>query len=93
MPLKQIKTGVSATTGEVATGNPTNYYQKQQSMNKILFKTLLLTIMATLWGSSAWAEETEATLDHTAGAQWGSNTGASTVDAEKEHYNNDASSS
>lgn len=31
--------------------------------------------------------------DHTAGAQWGSNTGASTVDAEKEHYNNDASSS
>ena len=33
-----------------------------------------------------------ATLDHTAGAQWGSNTGASTVDAEKEHYNNDAAS-
>ncbi len=30
--------------------------------------------------------------DHTAGAQWGSNKGASTVDAEKEHYNNDASS-
>lgn len=29
--------------------------------------------------------------EHTAGAQWGSNTGASTVDAEKEHYNNDAS--
>ena len=33
-----------------------------------------------------------ATLEHTAGAQWGSNTGASTVDAEKEHYNNDAAS-
>lgn len=33
-----------------------------------------------------------ATLDHTAGAQWGSNTGASTVDSEKEHYNNDAGS-
>lgn len=30
--------------------------------------------------------------EHTAGAQWGSNTGASTVDADKEHYNNDASS-
>lgn len=39
-----------------------------------------------------WATDTNATLDHTAGAQWGSNTGASTVDAEKEHYNNDAAS-
>ena len=62
-------------------------------MNKILFKSLLLTLVATLWGSSAWATVTNATLDHTAGAQWGSNTGASTVDAEKEHYNNDASGS
>jgi len=62
-------------------------------MNKILFKSLLLTLVATLWGSSAWATVTNATLDHTAGAQWGSNTGASTVDAEKEHYNNDAGGS
>ena len=38
----------------------------------------------------ARAGDVNATLDHTAGAQWGSNTGASTVDAEKEHYNNDA---
>ena len=30
--------------------------------------------------------------EHTAGAQWGSNTGVSTVDANLEHYNNDASS-
>jgi len=34
-------------------------------------------------------EPITATLDHTAGAQWGSNTGASTVDTEKEHYNKD----
>lgn len=92
MPHKQIKTGVSATTGEVATGNPTNYYQKQQSMNKILFKTLLLTIMATLWGSSAWATETEATLDHTASVKGGSNALAGTVDQNQEYYNIDASS-
>ena len=37
-------------------------------------------------------EPISASLDHTAGAQWGSNTGASTVDANQEHYNNDASS-
>ncbi len=43
--------------------------------------------------TTAWADEITATLDHTAGAQWGSNKGASTVDAEKEHYNNDAASS
>ena len=30
--------------------------------------------------------------EHTAGAQWGSNTGVSTVDAEKEHYNGDGGS-
>ena len=49
--------------------------------------------MVMLGGMSAWADELTATLDHTAGAQWGSNTGVSTVDAEKEHYNNDAASS
>ena len=43
-----------------------------------------------LGATGVWADEITATLDHTAGAQWGSNTGASTVDAEKEHYNNDA---
>ena len=37
-------------------------------------------------------EPISATLDHTAGAQWGSNTGASTVDANQEHYNGDAGS-
>ena len=49
--------------------------------------------MMILGATGAWADEITATLDHTAGAQWGSNTGASTVDAEKEHYNNDAASS
>ena len=43
-------------------------------------------------GTIAWAENVDATLVHTAGAQWGSNKGASTVDAVKEHYNNNASS-
>ncbi|MBQ8463191.1 MAG: hypothetical protein IJ544_03635 [Prevotella sp.] len=60
-------------------------------MKKYLLKSLLL-LVALLGGTSAWAAEINATLDHTAGAQWGSNTGASTVDAEKEHYNNDAAS-
>ena len=46
--------------------------------------------MMILGATGVWADEITATLDHTAGAQWGSNTGASTVDAEKEHYNNDA---
>lgn len=46
-----------------------------------------------MFAAGAWAGGVTATLEHTAGAQWGSNTGASTVDAEKEHYNNDAASS
>ena len=54
---------------------------------------LLLVAAGLCVGESAWADEITATLDHTAGAQWGSNSGASTVDAEKEHYNNDAESS
>ncbi len=57
----------------------------------LLTKTLLVAAGLCV-GASAWADEITATLDHTAGAQWGSNTGVSTVDAEKEHYNNDASS-
>lgn len=52
----------------------------------------LLVAAGLFVGASAWADTVNATLDHTAGAQWGSNTGASTVDAEKEHYNNDAAS-
>lgn len=61
-------------------------------MKKSTFFKTLLVAAGLLGGSSAWATETTATLDHTAGAQWGSNTGASTVDAEKEHYNNNTSS-
>ena len=38
--------------------------------------------MMILGGATSWADEVSATLDHTAGAQWGSNTEASTVDAE-----------
>ena len=58
-------------------------------MKKVLSIFLLLLSVAI----GAWAGDVNATLDHTAGAQWGSNTGASTVDAEKEHYNNDAANS
>lgn len=43
--------------------------------------------------SNIQANEMTATLVHTAGTQWGANTGANTVDAEKEHYNNDAKDS
>ena len=41
--------------------------------------------------TGAWGEETEitATLVHTAGTQWGKNTGANTVDSEKEKINMD----
>ena len=39
--------------------------------------------------TSAWATETNATLDHTASVKWGSNTGANTLDAEQEYFNND----
>ncbi|UKK56283.1 hypothetical protein [Prevotella communis] len=59
-------------------------------MKRNLLRTLFLSIMMILGATGVWADEITATLDHTAGAQWGSNTGASTVDAEKEHYNNDA---
>ena len=62
-------------------------------MKKSLLTSFLLTLMMILGGATSWADEVSATLDHTAGAQWGSNTGASTVDAEKEHYNNDAAGS
>ena len=58
----------------------------------LLTKTLLVAAGLCLGAGNVWADEINATLDHTAGAQWGSNTGASTVDAEKEHYNNDAAS-
>ena len=61
-------------------------------MKKPKFFKSLLVAAGLLVGASAWAGNVTATLDHTAGAQWGLNTGASTVDAEKEHYNNDASS-
>lgn len=56
-----------------------------------LLKSVLLSIL-TMFAAGVWAGEVTATLEHTAGAQWGSNKGASTVDAEKEHYNNDAAS-
>ena len=39
--------------------------------------------------SYAQANEITATLSHTAGTQWGSNTNSNTVDSEAEYYNND----
>ncbi len=39
--------------------------------------------------SYAQADEITATLSHTAGTQWGSNTNSNTVDSEAEYYNND----
>lgn len=44
--------------------------------------------------TGAWGEETEitATLVHTAGTQWGKNTGANTVDSDKEKINQDKDS-
>ncbi len=38
----------------------------------------------------AYAEDITATLEHTASAVWGSNSGPNTVDNETEYYNNDA---
>ena len=62
-------------------------------MKKITFLKTLLVAVGLLTGVSAWADDVNATLEHTAGSQWGKNTGASTVDVEKEHYNNDDASS
>ena len=62
-------------------------------MRKNLLKSLFVVVAFVAGTNYAVADEINATLDHTAGAQWGSNTGASTVDAEKEHYNNDAAGS
>ena len=66
-------------------------YLKLKDMRKNLLKGMLVAAALTM-GLSTQADTVNATLEHTAGAQWGSNTGASTVDAEKEHYNNDANS-
>ena len=71
-------------------------HMKRSSYLRRFTVTALITLLMICQGglSNAKAETVRkvvtATLDHTAGAQWGSNTGASTVDAELEHYNNDA---
>ncbi len=62
-------------------------------MKKSLLKSLFVLFAFVAGVNVAVADEITATLSHTAGTQWGSNTGANTVDAEKEHYNNDAASS
>lgn len=73
-------------------------HMKRSSYLRRFTVTALITLLMICQGglSNAKAETVRkvvtATLDHTAGAQWGSNTGASTVDSEKEHYNNDAGS-
>lgn len=59
-------------------------------MKKNLLTTFLTALLAFIGTSSVMAGDITATLVHTAGTQWGSNTGANTVDSEKEHYNNDA---
>ncbi len=59
---------------------------------KKIYKMLVLSLLSAVAGGSAWADNINANLERTAGIGWGSNTGAATVDAEKEHYNNDASS-
>lgn len=48
--------------------------------------------MPTTQSPDTTATVTYAGLRHTAGTQWGSNTGANTVNAEKEHYNKDQGS-
>ena len=59
---------------------------------KKIYKMLVLSLLSAVAGGSAWADNINANLERTAGIGWGSNTGAATVDAEKEYYNNDASS-
>ncbi len=69
---------------------------KRSSYLRRFTVTALITLLMICTGGfgNAKAETVRkvvtATLDHTSGAQWGKNTGASTVDSEKEHYNNDA---
>lgn len=61
-------------------------------MRKFTFKSLLIAAALCL-GTSAWAEEVTATLVHTASTSCGKNVAevTGTVDAEKEHYNNEGS--
>jgi hypothetical protein len=61
-------------------------------MKRKLLKSLLLSILA-MFAAGAWADNVNATLEHTAGGGWGSAQGnAPTVDSEKEYYNNDLES-
>ena len=59
-------------------------------MKKNLLKTMLVATALTM-GMNAWADEVTATLTHTASSFCGSDANAytSTVDAEKEHVNNE----
>ncbi len=74
----------------------TRDHMKRSSYLRRFTVTALITLLMICTGGfgNVKAETVRkvvtATLDHTAGAQWGKNTGASTVDAEKEHYNDDA---
>lgn len=59
---------------------------------KKIYKMLVLSLLSAVAGGSAWADNINANLERTAGIGWGSNTDPATVNAELEHYNNDASS-
>jgi len=58
-------------------------------MKKHLLKSLLLIAALVMGAGSAWADQITATLDHTgSSSRDGSNAITTTVDVEKEHYNN-----
>lgn len=63
-------------------------------MGKFYLKKAALAAVVALFAlggvNEAYADDVTATLVHTVGTQWGSNTGSNTIDSEKEHYNNDA---
>ena len=55
----------------------------------LFLRSLLLVAMMVTGSIGVCADEIKATLEHTAGAGWGKNTDASTVDSKLELYNND----
>lgn len=71
-------------TATVGAATAINFYLTVENAHLNIYK--IIKTDATNGGAIYVAPE------HTAGAQWGSNTGASTVDANLEHYNGDASS-
>ena len=75
------RVGSDATTGNV--GSTTVCTMTEDGNLDLIMEGWAVIMSVTI------NEPISATLDHTAGAQWGSNKGESTVDAEKEHYNKD----